>query len=120
MVGFEQIMVGYDNGEPARDALRFGGVMATATGAKLVVVHAHRGQRAAATEVLAGAEAALAYGARAEMHAIECRSVVQGLHDFAEAQRVDLIVVGSTTKGSLELHAVGTVAERLLRAAPCA
>jgi nucleotide-binding universal stress UspA family protein len=133
-VALRKVIAGWDGGERSRDALRFAAVVAAGSGAELVVVHAYHYEtpqqssaaatrlqhRAAAMAVLADADRALPYGARARMEAVECRTVVQGLHDFAESERADLIVLGATTKGALELHAVGTVAERLLRSAPCA
>jgi nucleotide-binding universal stress UspA family protein len=133
-VTFHKIVVGYEHGAPSRDALRFASVLADSAEAELIVAHVshydapqgssdpevHMAIRARATRTLAEAEAHLPYGRRAHLRAVEARSPVQGLHDLAEAEGADLVVVGSTTKGSLELHAVGSVPERLLRGAPCA
>ena len=128
-----KIIVGYEGGEPSRDALRFGAVMADATGAQLIVAHVSHYDtpqmsaepglrmaiRARGAQILAEAESLLPYGFRGTLTPVEGRSSVQGLHDLAESEDADLIVVGSTTKGALELHAVGSVPERLLRGAPC-
>jgi nucleotide-binding universal stress UspA family protein len=83
-------------------------------------VDARLALRAEALQRLAAADPSLPYGMRATMRAVESRSPVQGLHELAESEQADLIVLGATTKGSLELHAVGSVAERLLHSSPCA
>ena len=128
------IIAGWEGGERSRDAVRFASVLARTSGATLVIAHAYRydtpqhssdaearlAVRAAAVERLAEADAYVPYGMRARTTVIEARSPVQGLHDLAVSENADLIVVGATTKGSLELHAVGSVPERLLRGAPCA
>jgi nucleotide-binding universal stress UspA family protein len=129
-----KIIAGWDGGDRSPDALRFAAVLARATGAELIVAYAYRYDppfhsgapdvrlelRSRATQRLAPADDHVPYGMRATMRAVESRSAVQGLHDLAENEHADLIVVGATMKGSLELHAVGSVAERLLRSAPCA
>lgn len=133
-VSFEKIVVGYEPGAPSRDALRFASVLADASGAELIVGHVshydapressdpavHMAIKARATRTLAEADAQLPYGRRVHLRSVEARSPVQGLHDLAEAEGADLVVVGSTTKGSLRLHPAGSIAERLLRGAPCA
>lgn len=126
-----KIIVGFKGGECSRDALRFGAMLARDIDAELVVAHAYlpaHGFRASASErtvlranasaLLAEAESLLPYATRAELRAVEGRPV-QALQALAEDEAADLIVVGSSTRGALEMHAVGGVAERLLHAAPC-
>lgn len=133
-VSLGKIIAGWEGGDRSRDAVRFASALARVSGAELVIAHAYRYDppfhssavdvrmaiRGAALKRLAGAEDALPYGARARLEVVESRSPVQGLHDLAEAEHADVIVLGATTKGALELHAVGSVAERLLRSSPCA
>ena len=47
-------------------------------------------------------------------------SPAQGLHELAEAEAADLIVVGSTHTGRLGRVRPGSTGERLLQGAPCA
>ena len=42
------------------------------------------------------------------------------LHDLAEAERADLIVVGPTRHGTIGRILIGTTTEKLLKSAPCA
>ena len=128
------VIAGWDGSEHSRDAVRFAEVVARAAGAHMKVVYVYRYDtphqssaaevrmhlHAAAMHKLGEAERSLPYGSRATIHAVGARSVVQGLHDFAESEQADLVILGATTKGALELHAIGSVAERLLRGAPCA
>jgi nucleotide-binding universal stress UspA family protein len=129
-----RIIVGWKGGGRSRDALRLGALLADTRGADLVIAYAYRydpptqaggvdirvALRAEALRRLGEAEVALPYAMRARLEPVESRSVVQGLHDLAEAEQADLVVLGSTTRGSLELHALGSIAERLLHSSPCA
>jgi nucleotide-binding universal stress UspA family protein len=90
-------------------------------GADLTIAHVHkRGHAGESALLLDEAERLLPYAVRATLCAVEARWPVHGLHDLAESERADLLVVGATTRSSLELHAVGSVPVRLLHAAPCA
>lgn len=113
-----KIIVGWNGSDRSRDALRFASVLADAAGARLAVVHA--GPREAAARLLAEAEAALPYGRRADLRCVTGVAPVQALHELAEAESADLIVLGATTRRTLGRHSVGGAAERLLHAAPCA
>lgn len=126
-----KIIVGFKADECSRDALRFGGMLARELDAELLVVNVYSTShgfrpgeeerlllRAKATTALAEAERLLPYGSQPTLRALEGRSV-QCLHDLAAEEHADLIVLGSTTKRALELHAVGGVPERLLQGATC-
>jgi nucleotide-binding universal stress UspA family protein len=67
------------------------------------------------------AEAALAeVGEWAESVALDSSSAARGLHDLAEHEQADLIVVGSCHRGRVGRVLAGSVGERLLQGAPCA
>jgi nucleotide-binding universal stress UspA family protein len=79
------------------------------------VVHGGVRDRAAAALEAAVAELAGA----PELHGLERRleassSPAFGLHDLAEAEACDVIVVGSSHRGAVGRAALGTVADRLL------
>jgi nucleotide-binding universal stress UspA family protein len=55
-----------------------------------------------------------------ETRVVTSSSPAHGLHDLAEAEDADLIVLGSSHRGRLGRLLVGAVPERLLHGAPCA
>ena len=57
---------------------------------------------------------------RLQTLALGSGSPARGLHDLAEGERADLLVLGSTHRGPAGRVLVGTVAEVLLTGAPCA
>ena len=71
-------------------------------------------------EMRTAAEAALAeVGESAECVAVDSSSAAHGLHDLAEQEQADLIVVGSCHRGRVGRVLAGSVGERLLQGAPC-
>jgi nucleotide-binding universal stress UspA family protein len=127
----KRIVVGFDGGEEARDALRLGSSLAKATGAELTIAAAFGpalagpGVDVQATgreffhEVFVKAERELG---RSDFDRRELRQVSapRGLNQLAEHEDVDLIVVGSTQRGAVGRVVFGSVGERLLYGAPCA
>lgn len=138
---FQRILVGYLDTEHGADAVALASDIARVTGGDLVlagvvpaiwiehlgersgvpVVHSGARDRAAAALQAAAGELAGAPG----MHQVERRleassSPAFGLHDLAEAEGCDLIVLGSSHRGTAGRAALGTVADRLLHGAPCA
>jgi nucleotide-binding universal stress UspA family protein len=67
------------------------------------------------------ADAAVAqrYGAAVEVRSIAASSARRALHELAEREHVDLIVVGSTGRSRLGRTLPGTTADRLLHGAGC-
>jgi nucleotide-binding universal stress UspA family protein len=66
------------------------------------------------------AEEALAeVGEEVERVTLDRSSAARGLHDLAELEDADLIVVGSSHRGRVGQVLAGSVAERLLHGAPC-
>jgi len=71
-------------------------------------------------EMREAAEATLAeVGDVAERVAVGSSSAARGLHDLAEQENADLIVVGSCHSGRVGRVLAGSVGERLLHGAPC-
>ena len=138
---FARVLVGYVPTEQGADARALGVNLASACGARLLLVSVvsavwiehvgvqtgpavvHSGQRDRAASALKEAAAELAgvseiadVGRRLEASS----SPARGLHDTAVAEQADLIVVGSSHHGLLGRVLLGSVAERLLSGAPCA
>ena len=57
---------------------------------------------------------------RVRIRAVPSESVPRALTELAEAERADLVVVGSSHRGAIGRVLLGTTAERLLHGAPCA
>ena len=129
---YRLILVGYDGEKGGRDALALAGGLAAIEGAELVLcvaleldplaTPAHAYERA-----MAEAEERLTAAAREQLGERPFRMRVIGgvaapraLHEVAEDERADVIVLGSTHRGGLGRVLPGTVGERLLHGAPCA
>ncbi len=87
---FEKILVGYDGSERSEDAL-------------------------ALARILAG----LDHGRAIEVSSIADVSASRALHELAETEAADLIVVGSTSRGRVGPTLPGATGERLLHGSPC-
>jgi len=70
--------------------------------------------------VLEPALEALPDSVRVQSLGIGSSSSARGLHDLAEGEKADLLVLGSTHRGRVGQVLPGSVAEVLLRGAPCA
>lgn len=130
-----KIIVGYEVSDCGRDALVLGRRLAEATSGELVVASAwvhefyelpppvegysalmrKRAERAARE-----AERVVGESGAAAFHVIGASSSARALHEFAEREHADLVVVGSTSRGALGRVLPGSVGERLLHGAPCA
>ena len=89
-----KIIIGCDESQASRDALRFGGMLARNLGATLILAHAYRDGRARALDLVNEAERGVPYGVRAEIRAIRSGAPAHGLHELAAGEGADLIVVG--------------------------
>ena len=128
-----KILVGYDGSEQARDALCLAEGLAGLTGGTLLlacVEHLGPYELPAASLVDALRERAeqrlaqvvdevTARGTRAEARPVLLGSAAYGLHELAETERPDLIVVGSSHRGRIGTALTGTVGVRLLHGSPC-
>ena len=86
---YPKVVVGFQATECGEDAKRLGELLAESAGGELELVEVEHGSPAGT------------------------------LHDLAERGEADLIVLGSTHRGSLGLVAPGSVAEHLLKGARC-
>jgi nucleotide-binding universal stress UspA family protein len=145
MIQIIRILVATDFGEASDAALLYGRELARTFRAALHVVHVTEdlGARAAATagypdylgslerlqqDAVAAADKALAERVSAEdraaLHAetavIQSASPARAIIDYAREHRVDLIVAGTHGRGAVEHLLLGSVAERIVRHAPCA
>jgi nucleotide-binding universal stress UspA family protein len=129
---YRTILVGYDGRPPGTDALALANGLARIEGARLVLcaaleldplatpASAYERATAEAEERLQ-AEAARTLGETPfKLRVIGGVAPPRALHEVAEDERADVIVLGSTHRHGLGRVAPGSVAERLLHGAPCA
>jgi nucleotide-binding universal stress UspA family protein len=129
---FETIVVGVDGREGGRDALSLAGRLALVAGGELVAVRAlpfeYYVARAGAPpySTIAEQDAECELAAELEDADVKARQIVVGdtsparaLHRVAEAERADVIVVGSTRHGRLGRVFAGDDAAGTLHGSPC-
>jgi nucleotide-binding universal stress UspA family protein len=129
---FKNVLVGVDGGPGGRDAIAFGTRLITPDGT-LTFAHAHSGQlhplhaitpgflteeREASQKLLSDARNAADVDAR--LVSIVALSPAGGLHEQAEDQGADLLVVGSCSRGIIGRAMVGDDTRAALNGAPCA
>lgn len=132
--------MGCDGSDRARDALTLAAMIAQQTGASLVLAAAahdvpyfvslypqglsrERLQTAlcdAADRVLKEAEGSLPAGVGSRREVVVGGSPAGALYSLAEAEGVDLIVLGSSHRGVLGRVLAGSVGQQVLDGAPCA
>jgi nucleotide-binding universal stress UspA family protein len=132
---FENVIVGVDGRPTGRDAIELARRLVGPQG-KLTLANVHTGElspvhavtpgrltgeREASHELLARerADAGLD-AAAAEVVSFVARSPGRGLHDLAEEQKADLLVVGSCGRGVLGRAMLGDDTRAALNGAPCA
>jgi nucleotide-binding universal stress UspA family protein len=127
-----RLLVGFDGSDGGRDALELArAIGAPAEARVLVVAVIPYGPLPVDFKTLeddAAKEAEPLFEEARERLAgldVECRafgggSAAQVMTDIAEAEEVDLIVVGSPHRGAIGRALIGSVAEGLLHGAPCA
>jgi nucleotide-binding universal stress UspA family protein len=127
---YHKLIAGYDGSERAPDGLALGELLTEITGAELLVVavvphefpyapgtpEREEALRSQAEDMLVDA---VAESDRVQARVVPARSPAQGLHDLAESEHADAVVVGSSHRGPLGRVLAGSVAERLLHGAPC-
>src|SRR5437764_2563616 len=129
------IIIGFDGSDGGRDALALGAILRDATGARLLAVSAYehgsyeasplaeRSSSARRRHAEVAAEEARGWlddAPRSESCVIGAPSPARALHEAAMREQADLVVVGSTSRGTLGRVLAGSVGERLLHGAPCA
>jgi nucleotide-binding universal stress UspA family protein len=125
------IVIGFDGSEESRDALELCGRLARLEDTRVIVVacfpHSptELGDEAFESR-LAEDSGPLFIEARRALEGLDvstlalgAESPAQALHDVAEAERAEAIVLGSTHRGALGRIMPGSVGERLLDGGPC-
>jgi nucleotide-binding universal stress UspA family protein len=132
-----KVIVGFDAGAESDDALVLGNALADADAAELHVAIVLPRTRIPFERAVAGGrlseqlderlyESVASQLGSADFvparldGAIAGRSAARALHEYAEEQQADLIVVGSCRHGKIGRVLTGSVGESLLRGAPCA
>lgn len=128
---FANVLVGVDGRTTGRDAIALARDL-VATDGKLTLAHVHDGGLAIVrmsqsmydaeverSRVLLRDERRRA-GVTAELAAVAADTPGHGLHQLAEDERADLLVVGSCSRGRLGRAMLGDDARAALNGAPCA
>lgn len=139
MLALKNILVATDFSEPSGVALAYGRDLARAYRARLHVLHVvenimirYSGEMAFALPDMQGDLEAAARNDLAALITDDDRksfdvvSVVEtganlaaAIVDYAKANAIDLIVAGTHGRGAVEHFLIGSVAERVVRTAPC-
>ncbi|HEX8754636.1 MAG TPA: universal stress protein [Solirubrobacterales bacterium] len=127
-----RLLVGYDGSAGGHDALELARVLCATTGAEALLVtvlpyapmpvrYALLGEEEARETEPLFAEAREALdGIKVETRTYGGGSPAGVLNDLAEAEKVEMAVVGSPHRGAIGRAVIGSVAEGLLHGAPCA
>ena len=141
-LGFGKIMVAFDTSKDSVKAVDFGCSLAEKYGSTLVIVHVYSTafptysgvaqmpaldiegiaelSRERARGILAdGIELAEAHGVKAEGELLEASSTVQALIEFAESEKVDLIIVGTRGMTGFKKLVLGSVSNGLVSHSVC-
>jgi nucleotide-binding universal stress UspA family protein len=132
MILLKQILVPIDFGEASEVALNYGRALARTFGASLHVFHVMENPflrpTAADPSVLRAAAAThlgqrLTDEDRAALHATAALETsdnpAEQIVKYAKAHAIDLVVMGTHGRGTMAQLLVGSVAERVVRTAPC-
>ncbi|HEY7059365.1 MAG TPA: universal stress protein [Vicinamibacterales bacterium] len=142
MVTLKKVLVATDFGEASAAALRYGRAFASTFGAALQVLHVTENLALMPLASLEGnvglgpgvqedieraarrqTEALLTHTdrrwLRAEAVTITSDRAADAIVEFARANKVDLIVIGTHGRRALARLVMGSVAERVIRTAPC-
>ena len=141
MIALEKILVATDFSEPSEAALAYGRELARNFSSMLLVVHAVDDiiARSAGTDGFVFADPALQDQIeatartrvesllsdedrevlRAEAAVIVSNTPAYAIVDYAQKANVDLIVMGTHGRGAVAHLLLGSVAERVVRTAPC-
>jgi nucleotide-binding universal stress UspA family protein len=118
---FENVLVGVDGRAGGRDAIALARPL-RATAGKLTLAHVHTSEveeeREDARKLLERERAAA--DVEAELVDVVSTSPGRGLHERAESQRADLLVVGSCGRGVLGRAMLGDDTRAALNGSPCA
>jgi nucleotide-binding universal stress UspA family protein len=124
------VVVGYDGRREGRDALALAAELARPLGEPLIVVSVYPspepGLDTRAEELRDMCERTAAEGVgelpedvNSVPIAVPGRSAAEGIYRLLEAERPDMVVIGSSHRGPIGQVLAGRVASRLLTASPC-
>lgn len=140
MIVLKNVLVPTDFGAPSAQALRYGRHFARQFGARLHVMHTIEsllvpGGAEVPVAAIAQVEAGLLSVAHKQMAEAltdeeraadsvitvirPARSAANDIVEYARAESIDLIVMGTHGRGALQHLLMGSVAERVVRWAPC-
>jgi nucleotide-binding universal stress UspA family protein len=138
MIVLKRILVATDFSEPSIKALAYGRDLARAYDATLHILHVTGDALAQGAElgfVVADLQASVDRAARAELDKLvsaadahnlrivrtikSSRNTATAIVDFARDEGMDLIIVGTQGRGAISHLFMGSVAERVVRSAPC-
>jgi nucleotide-binding universal stress UspA family protein len=141
MILLKQILVATDFSEPSDAALAYGRELARTFGAQLTVLHVAENiaaraygadgfvfaepelQRDVETAARRQLDAQISDEDRAQLRAegvvLTANSTAVAIVGFAQETKVDLIVMGTHGRGAVAHLLMGSVAERVVRTAPC-
>ena len=139
MIALKQILVATDFSEPARVAVNYGQDLARAYDATLHVIHVLEEMRGlygadvgfALADVARNIEASVqrdldAAIVRDEDDPLKVVATVQrgsnvahAITEYAKANAIDLVIVGTHGRSAVSRFLMGSVAERVVRSAPC-
>jgi nucleotide-binding universal stress UspA family protein len=133
---YQTVIAAYEGHAHSSDALALARLLARVTGARLLVARVVTRVSAAdgpwiarerfvhdwteAEQVLEQLRQEIAPEQDVETRVYSCASVPRGLYELAEAERADLIVLGSSHRGAVGRVLTGSIAGRLIEGAPCA
>ncbi len=128
------VLVGIDSSPQRDDAVALGAALVRALGGALHVAHVLPGTgntmiygadltgalREAGQEILDSAIAQATDGVTLHQHLPSDDSAPRALHALAEAEDIDLLVLGSSHRGRVGRALLGGTAERVAQGSPCA
>jgi nucleotide-binding universal stress UspA family protein len=130
-----KIVIGFDGTDSGEDALALGMLLARATRAVPLVAVVHPDEypigvgrvdaewvaymHKQAEQLLGRARRLLGEEAGAEFREVSAPSESRGLHELAEQERAELVVVGSSHRGPLGRTYPGSTGDRLLQGSAC-
>lgn len=141
MIAIKHVLVATDFSAPSETALNYARAMARAFGAKLHVMHVFEPLWITSADVVGGGVSlagmiqgledsarkqlndAVTEEDRRELHAdavlLTSESPAREIADYASQQKVDLVVIGTHGRSGLSRMLIGSVAEKVVRLAPC-
>jgi nucleotide-binding universal stress UspA family protein len=129
---FDKVMIGIDEHQGARDAIALAQQLVRDSGT-LTLAYVHGGYPIAARGATSGFvpserdrahklldDTLVQTGIQASVRCVGSPSVGRGLHELAERDGADLLVIGSTRRGLLGRVLIGDDTRHALNGAPCA